>query len=135
MANFKLSIELIDVHKPVWRRVVVPDLMSLASLHLVIQQAMGWDNKHLFEFVIQGGRLSEDTNNLDTTLIKEVFSQKVTTIQYIYDFGDYWQHQIYFEGVALKLAETLVIEREGECPPEDIGGPPGYEKWCQRMGV
>ncbi len=59
----------------------------------------------------------------------------MTSIQYIYDFGDYWQHQITYEGIALRLAETLVIEREGECPPEDIGGPSGYEKLCLRMGL
>ncbi len=42
MANFQLHMELVDVHKPVWHREVVPDLLTLDGLHLVIQQVMGW---------------------------------------------------------------------------------------------
>lgn len=34
----------------VWRSVIVPETLTLGSLHLVIQQAMGWEDRHLFMF-------------------------------------------------------------------------------------
>jgi hypothetical protein len=49
---------------------------------------------------------------------------------YLYDFGDSWRHTIEIEEV---LAESdsekwaLCLEGARSCPPEDCGGPGGYE--------
>ena len=40
----------------VWRRVLVPESMSLHELHGVVQLAMGWEGIQLFEFVVRGAR-------------------------------------------------------------------------------
>ena len=48
---------------------------------------------------------------------------------YLYDFGDSWTHTIHVESVTEvpeKLGYATVIDGAGACPPEDIGGPPGY---------
>lgn len=48
---------------------------------------------------------------------------------YTYDFGDGWEHEVVME----KLLEDYVfdfpevLDGKGTCPPEDVGGPPGYE--------
>ena len=46
--------------------------------------------------------------------------------EYVYDFGDNWEHQITVEKI-LQLDSTqtypLCITGRGKCPPEDSGGP------------
>jgi hypothetical protein len=49
---------------------------------------------------------------------------------YTYDFGDDWRHEIVVEQAlpAEPGAEyPLLVAGERRCPPEDCGGPPGYE--------
>jgi hypothetical protein len=41
-----------DLKPAIWRRVFVPQSVTLAKLHQVIQIAMGWTNSHLHEFTI-----------------------------------------------------------------------------------
>jgi Plasmid pRiA4b ORF-3-like protein len=49
---YQLHIELRDLKPAIWRRVLVPQSVTLAKLHQVIQIAMGWTNSHLREFTI-----------------------------------------------------------------------------------
>jgi hypothetical protein len=49
---YQLHIELRDLKPAIWRRVLVPQSVTLAKLHQVIQIAMGWTNSHLHEFTI-----------------------------------------------------------------------------------
>ena len=50
---------------------------------------------------------------------------------YEYDFGDGWQHELRIEEIVApdeKPAEhPVLLAGERACPPEDIGGVPGYE--------
>ena len=47
---------------------------------------------------------------------------------YIYDFGDYWTHEITLEDGNYDGGGTaLCLAGKGACPPEDIGGYGGYE--------
>ena len=49
--------------------------------------------------------------------------------EYIYDFGDYWEHKVKI----LEIEEDYpyeypkVLKAKGNCPPEDCGGTGGYE--------
>ena len=54
----QLKVRLLRLGPMVWRRVLVPEVMSLRELHGVLQVAMGWDGIHLFEFSIRGVRYS-----------------------------------------------------------------------------
>ena len=51
--QFKLLLR--DVHPVVWRRVSLPDSLSIADLHNVIQLLMGWDDDHLHSFASMAG--------------------------------------------------------------------------------
>jgi Plasmid pRiA4b ORF-3-like protein len=53
---YQLTITLADIQPPIWRRVLVPGVLTLDQLHHLIQQLMGWINAHLHEFVIGGQR-------------------------------------------------------------------------------
>jgi len=58
------------------------------------------------------------------------------TIHYIYDYGDNWDHTIKVERIGNAEPGALyprLIKAEGRCPPEDIGGPPGYEMYLDAI--
>ncbi|MGT2452370.1 IS1096 element passenger TnpR family protein [Cupriavidus basilensis] len=44
---------------PVWRRVLVPEHLTLGQLHNVLQIVMGWADEHLHAFSIRGRRYAE----------------------------------------------------------------------------
>jgi hypothetical protein len=47
---------------------------------------------------------------------------------YRYDFGDDWEHDVIVERVVRDSeAEIVCVAGARACPPEDSGGPPGYE--------
>ena len=57
-------------------------------------------------------------------------------MKYLYDFGDGWEHTIKVERIfeaASGVAYPVLIEAKGACPPEDVGGPPGYAEYLEAM--
>ncbi len=58
---------------------------------------------------------------------------KGNSIEYIYDFGDYWRHDIILEEVVENYEHgyPICIDAEGACPPEDVGGIPGYKEFLE----
>ncbi|MFU8825763.1 plasmid pRiA4b ORF-3 family protein, partial [Yoonia sp.] len=58
------------------------------------------------------------------------------TIHYIYDFGDNWHHVIKVEKIddAMPGADyPRLVRAIGACPPEDVGGFPGYDDFLEAM--
>lgn len=55
--------------------------------------------------------------------------------RYLYDFGDGWDHEVVMEEVVedYELEYPQVVEGKGTCPPEDVGGPPGYDEFKRVM--
>jgi hypothetical protein len=45
---------------------------------------------------------------------------------YAYDLGDGWEHDV--EALSPRGGRVGLVSGEGNCPPEDCGGPPGYEE-------
>jgi len=134
-----LRITLDDVEPKVMRRIAVPADIRLDHLHLAIQAAMGWTNSHLYEFRIGGagwgipdpdgiydGPLDASRARLGAALA----GAGRKTFEYLYDFGDGWSHRVKVEKItpAEKASAFVLIEAVGRCPPEDCGGPPGYER-------
>ncbi|HHV61071.1 MAG TPA: plasmid pRiA4b ORF-3 family protein [Firmicutes bacterium] len=133
---YQLKVTLKAIKPPIWRRIQVPGNITLAKLHKILQAAMGWEDYHLYEFQI--GRVSFGTpdpefdmpvENARTARLNKVVPEAKTRFQYIYDFGDYWVHDV--------LVEKILPPEEGvrypvctggkrACPPEDCGGIPGY---------
>jgi hypothetical protein len=61
------------------------------------------------------------------TKLQDVFpaNQQYT---YTYDFGDDWQHKIKLLRISEGTAKHATLTAgKGACPPEDCGGPRGYE--------
>lgn len=142
----EVRITLQDVEPPVWRRVLVPAGLSLRRLHDTIQATMGWLDYHLHEFRVGerrygtplpdddswGPRIADDNNIKLSSLVEK----GVDRFLYIYDFGDDWRHEVVIEGV--RPAEPGVdypvfVAGARRCPPEDCGGPPGYEAFLEAI--
>ncbi len=136
-----LRIELCDSDPLIWRQVEVPTSITLKVLHDVIQAAMGWADYHLWEFTLGGRRFGppmddnwgdEPRINATKVRLREVLTPRKTTIAYVYDFGDSWEHRLILTNA--RPGEPGVSYPRyvaGECngPPEDCGGIPGfYEK-------
>jgi len=144
--QFKLTLK--DSRPPIWRRIQVKDC-TLDKLHERIQTAMGWTNSHLHHFKI-GEQLYGDPLLLDENFDEFGYEDSTSTrishilprtgkrfrFEYEYDFGDSWWHDILFEdSVRAKPGDRYPVCVEGEraCPPEDVGGIPGYEEYQEAM--
>ena len=58
------------------------------------------------------------------------------TLKYLYDFGDGWEHTIKVERVAEAvpgIAYPVLLDATGRCPPEDVGGPWGYDEFLEAL--
>ncbi|MDE4589081.1 plasmid pRiA4b ORF-3 family protein [Sinorhizobium meliloti] len=131
------QITLDHVEPTVMRRVAVPFRIKLHRLHEVLQAAMGWSNSHLYEFRIRDvgfGLADQDWGDgpLDArkiSLLVAIDDIGAKSFKYLYDFGDGWTHSIRIERTfpVIGLAEPMLLEATGRCPPEDIGGPWGYQ--------
>jgi hypothetical protein len=136
----RLKITLDDVEPGVLRRIEVPLSLRLDRLHLTIQAAMSWTNSHLYEIRARDvgwGIPDPDWGDgpLDARkarLIDVLEDTGAKTLHYIYDFGDNWGHTIKIERLIDPVPGIVyprLIEASGRCPPEDVGGPPGYEEF------
>lgn len=61
--------------------------------------------------------------------------EKVPKFTYRYDFGDNWIHHIELEKTIddYEFVYPQVLDGEGNCPPEDVGGPIGYSNFLEVM--
>lgn len=141
----RIRISLRHIEPAIWRRVEVPLGMSLKGLHDVIQAVMGWQDYHLYEFRI-GERFygipdpPEDygrrIRHARLAKLEAIVARGVTRFAYVYDFGDDWEHEVEIEAAApaesgVKYPRFLAGARRA--PPEDVGGPPGFEHFVAAM--
>jgi hypothetical protein len=101
---YKLHIELVGVNPAIWRQVLVPDGCSLAVLHSVVQESFGWQDYHLFRFEYQDREFERpdaesSAENAEKVTLKSLALTTGSSLRYIYDFGDDWEHAIRFVGV------------------------------------
>ncbi|MBN1412133.1 MAG: plasmid pRiA4b ORF-3 family protein, partial [Spirochaetales bacterium] len=62
------------------------------------------------------------------------FSEKNNKVDYTYDFGDDWNHEVVLEKVLPKESGKrypVCLDGKRACPPEDCGGVYGYERFLE----
>ncbi|SIT87080.1 plasmid pRiA4b ORF-3 family protein [Pontibaca methylaminivorans] len=141
----RLRIILNDVEPMPMRHIEVPLKIRLDRLHEVIQAAMGWTDTHLYEFRVDdtGWGMPDPDGFYDGPMdakkmtLEKLLDQTATrTIQYIYDFGDDWDHSIRIERVNEAIQGVTyprLLKATGACPPEDVGGAWGYEEFLEAL--
>lgn len=125
----RLRISLYGVKPTVWRRFLVPASMTLRELHVVIQAAMGWEDRHLWHFHLHGIDYGPETGRNPHVPPSGFRLRGGERFSYVYDFGDWWDHEVRIEPIKPADARGSMprcIAGNGTCPPEDCGGPPGY---------
>ncbi len=68
--------------------------------------------------------------------LKPFIEARLRRFIYLYDFGDHWEHEITVEDlVAPKDGRRRILCTAGEnaCPPEDVGGEPGYANFLEAI--
>ncbi len=132
-----IQLEPLHLNPPIWRRIRVSGDCTLRKLHHFIQAAMGWHSSHLHEFSYGLNRympldaeLINDDEALDDRKFKlrRLFSEG-DRLRYLYDFGDSWQHVVAVETIEpcdFTGSWCEVLDGARACPPEDVGGVPGY---------
>jgi hypothetical protein len=146
---YQLKVVLRHCSPMIWRRLLVHSDTTIAQLHTILQIVMGWEDLHLHRFRIYGkeygiyreGGILFDDNPFQVKLA-DFRLRPGERFEYEYDMGDLWQHDIRLEQVLPVPGEPLdtIDPRDprktypvctggsGDCPPEDCGGPAGYQR-------
>ena len=148
---YRVKVELQDSSPPIWRRLDLRSDLMLPRLHLILQEAMGWTNSHLHEFVHASSRRDRDAEHfasmdypdagemgeLDEADVRldELAHSAGDKFLYLYDFGDSWWHRVTVEKVREpddddgECPDATVVAGRRACPPEDCGGIWSYNEW------
>ena len=155
-AIYQLKVTLDVIEPTIWRRLLVPDNISLAELHEILQLAMGWTNSHLHEFTIArknyGDPEDDDLDNHGTKdekdyQLNQLYLREKSKFSYLYDFGDNWEHTISVEKTLPSdpsptttlskgsegIRYPVCLDGERACPPDDVGGIWGYAHFLEAM--
>lgn len=141
-------IVLPNTNPLVWRRIQVPETYSFWDLHVAIQDAMGWKDCHLHEFVLADSKTGrpkrigipdEEMPDERSCLagwkvpINRYLTYGTDPVRYRYDFGDDWEHTLEFEEILPDDGGVYprCVAGAGACPPEDVGGTHAYAEFLQ----
>jgi len=134
---YELKVTLVHSRPPIWRRFQVESAVTLQKMHLILQIVMGWTDSHMHGFRVpqpgqRGARrrfLPIEDADEKATRLANLLRRPKDRLVYEYDFGDGWEHELVLEAVVPRSATArypIVLAGRGACPPDDVGGIPGY---------
>jgi hypothetical protein len=135
---YRIFISLLDIEPPIWRCIELSSQTTLRQFHRILQIVIGWENHHLHEFLVGKQRYGVPDSTYDEPggvilegkiHLSDVLTAPGAKILYIYDFGDYWRHEVTLEEVVPREPDAeypRVFGGARNCPPEDCGGTGGY---------
>lgn len=138
---FRLKVTLRGSRPPIWRRFLVPGGITLNRLHDSLQAVMGWTGGHLHQFEVGGVLYGTSDREFgvtraseNKTTVDQVLRRPKDRLTYEYDFGDSWVHDVILEAVLPPAGDgrfPIVEAGRRACPPEDVGGIPGYADFLE----
>lgn len=138
---YQVKISLNGAPLPIWRRLIIDPSLPLPLLHDVLQVAMGWSNYHLHQFQAQGKRFGNpnefdnaELQNQNEFQLADLLQKPGDSFEYDYDFGDGWRHTVVLENAYNDDGAPVMahcIDGRRACPPEDVGGIPGYANFLE----
>ena len=148
----EFQVRLAEISPVIWRRFELRAEGTFWHLHCALQDVMPWRDAHLHEFQFATGDMAarigivaldpeevgahESLMSWQTPLL-DWFVTIPSSCEYLYDFGDSWDHVIklekWFDNTPTDGLPFL-LEAAGRCPPEDIGGAPGYAEYLDAIG-
>lgn len=146
---YQIHIALCDTDPEIWRKIEVSETSMLSDLHIMIQAVMGWKNCHSYVFINRqkspqkpilysdlDTEIANTTCDATRTPLSAVLKNKRDSCLYEYDFGDSWVHKITLVSVLEPLPKgtyPACVDGNGACPPEDVGGIPGYYNFLEAI--
>ncbi|MBR2811816.1 MAG: plasmid pRiA4b ORF-3 family protein [Solobacterium sp.] len=138
MKALQLKITIKGTKPPVWRTVNVPAAATFTDLDRIIRTVFAWKGDHLSMFQFKGWDITilpACSDELDKDEVDgreyaiESFFMMHEKISYIYDFGDYWEHEIRVMDFVDDYPEDYpkMVRFRGSNFPEDCGGVWGVE--------
>ena len=145
---YDLRVTIQDAEPPIWRRLQVPESLTVAEFHLAVQAAYGWEDCHLYavrcldrqgqpRVIVGPDREAEDLDaeppsGVVLSELLDASKPRTAAMEYEYDFGDGWIHDVELLGPAQLAAGTIAcVDGVGRGPVEDSGGPRGYREFVQ----
>lgn len=126
-----IKVELEGARPKIWRRLQVSNQVTLHELDSILQAAMGWDFEHSSGFEQHGQWFDEEQSEL--LCVGHLLAEAGDSLNYVYDFGDNWQHKITLEKVSTKANKVPKVSAgNGGCPAEDCGG---IEEWNHLLAI
>jgi hypothetical protein len=144
-AVYQFKVSLNHVGPPIWRLFQVKSDITLHRLASTIIMVMGWDGGHLHQFKIGGKEYGipredeeDDYQPEDERKVRlcDLSHEELGIFTFEYDFGDGWEHMVVLERVLAPekgVKYPVCIDGKRSCPPEDCGGPPGYEHFLEAI--
>lgn len=153
--NLIIEISLNDASVRVRRKLSVPSSLLVGHLSNILMYAMGWNGGHLKEIEKDGilykspferRRDSEyvepgqTVRNSFKWTAGQLLKKPGDSFSFIYDLGDNWKHTVTllevrkYEDYELSSGPGAdIIDGEGCCPPDDVGGVFGYAELIRVM--
>jgi hypothetical protein len=148
---YEFTVTLVGIEPKIFRRFILNKNSNFNHLHSAIQDACGWENRHLFSFsfenpykerppresvfAVSGWDEPDDYLGCPEfardVRLGSCFDDKLgtPTVYYLYDFGDAWVHEV--NHVATHVFEEkfkrLLLDGERRFPKEDCGSLSGYQ--------
>lgn len=147
----RLRIQLLGLRPPIWRSIEIRADATFWALHVALQNAMGWTDSHLHDFELPSTDAGPptwigmpDSEGDDDRQIHVEQDQRLDAwihhpgerFFYNYDYGDDWRHEVTVEAIEPAAPGTRYprcLAGERACPPEDVGGPAGYEEFLEAL--
>jgi hypothetical protein len=132
----QLKVALTGYRPAIWRSVQLPAVATLETLHYAILVLFGWDGGHLYEFTVGKQRYSGVFGHLEETGYDHEIRigaalSGARKIDYVYDLGAWWEHEITLEKtLPLDPEQTYPVcvafagDSPVEYPEEDYGDGP-----------
>ena len=152
MKAYILKISFEDITPLIWRRIILPAGATFNRLHQTIQNVTNFqsdlDPYHSFGVEIddyfitnnesileeyKGKKYAGKTVKQPTRIKIDSYLEKHGDFIYNYDFGDDWRIRVELEEMVedYYFGYPTLLDGEGTAPPEDVGGPPGYEEFLK----
>ena len=142
---YQFKVALNHVTPPIWRLFQVKSDVTLHRLATTILMVMDWDGGHLHQFRIDGTEYGiphedyeEDNQPEDEREVRlsDIPKDALGFFTFEYDFGDGWEHTLILERILAPekgVKYPVCIDGARSCPPEDCGGPQGYEEFLEAI--
>ena len=146
--EYYMRIKLNGIDTKIWREIKVPSNLRLDVFAEVLQDAMGWEHEHLYQFVrgydyyADRATVEDDFGfgrmcgyDMSKYTVGDIFSEKGKRVRFEYDFGDSWEHDVWMKSSRdyekKEKPSITFVKGAGACPPEDCGGVYGYVELLQ----